>query len=172
MYNRSKDTHKTGFREVQYRWHPWQGQRVLIQCEARRSGSAVLRCVREQLNDSPALEIPEWMFDSSLCSQMKQDNLAYVSSAALLALKDLLSAVPDPIESTVVEAQHLSSSTGDADAPTIPSQSERVVFPTGEAAAVATGSTPEDDPASCQDAERASAEAPFVRQQLATGGGR
>ena len=128
-----------------------------------------LRCVREQLNDSPALEIPEWMFDSSLCSQMKQDNLAYVSSAALLALKDLLSAAPDPIESTVVEAQHLSSSTGDADVPTIPSQSERVVFPTGEAAAVATGSTPEDDPTSCQDAKRASAEAPLCPAAVGNG---
>ena len=141
-----------------------------MQCEARRSGRTVLRCVREEMDGSPALEIPEWMFDSSLCSQMKQDDLAYVSSAALLALKGLLSAATGPIESTIVEAQHRSSSSGDADAPTIPSQSERVVFPTGEAAAVATGSTPEDGPTSCQDAERASAEAPFVRQQLATGG--
>jgi hypothetical protein len=166
-----QDTHKTGHREVQYRWHPWYGRRVLVQCEALRSGSAVLRCVQEDLNGSPALEIPEWMFDSSLCSQMKQDNLAHVSSAALLALKDLLSAAPDPIESTVLEAQHHSSSSGDADAPTIPSQSERVVFPASEAAAVAPGSTSENGPPVGSDAERASAEAACV-QQRATGGGR
>jgi hypothetical protein len=110
------DTHKTVFREVQYRWHPWHGQRVLVQSEARRSSGAVLRCVREDLNSSPALEIPAWMFDSSICSQMKHHSAGYVSSAALLVLKDLLSAALVPIESTGLEAQHLSSSSGDADA--------------------------------------------------------
>jgi len=146
----------------------------VVQCEARRCGSAVLRCVQEDLNSSsPALEIPEWMFDSGHCGGMKQDSLAFVSSAALLALTVLLSPAADAIESSASEAQHLSRSSGDADAhEAIQEQPRRVIFSTGEAAGVATGSTPEDDPPFCQDAERASAEAPFVRQQSAAGGGR
>jgi hypothetical protein len=145
----------------------------LVQGEARRGGSAVLRCVREDLNRSPALEIPEWMFDSSRCSQMKQNGLAHVSSVALLALKGLLTTSPDPIESTVVEAQHLSSSSGDADAHTVTiwSPTRRAVYSTSEAAAVATGSAGEDGPPVGPDAERVSVEAVFVRQRT-TGGGR
>jgi hypothetical protein len=111
------------------------------------------------------------MFDSSRCSQMKRDDLAHVNSAVLLVLKGLLSALAHPIESTVFEAQHLSSSSGDADAHTIPSQSEGVVCPTREASAVATGGTSEDGPPTGSDAERASAGAAFF-QQRATGGGR
>jgi len=53
---------------------------------ARRGVSKVLRCVRDEVNSPPTLEIPGWMFDSSI-SRMKQDGLAYVSRAALLALK-------------------------------------------------------------------------------------
>ena len=63
-----RDTHKTGFQEIEYRWHPWHGQRVLIRGEARRSGSVVLRCVQDELKGFPSLEVPEWMFDSHLWS--------------------------------------------------------------------------------------------------------
>jgi len=86
---------------VQYRWHPWYGQQVCVQVEARRGGRAVLRCVRDELNGSPALEIPEWMFDPVICGQMRQESLAYVNSAALVALKSLMSAARDPVEPTV-----------------------------------------------------------------------
>jgi hypothetical protein len=128
--------------------------------------------VREDLNGSPALEIPAWMFDSSICSQMKQQHgLGYVSSAALLVLKDLLSAAAVPIESTGLEAQHLSSSLGDADAytVTVQSPSERVVLSSGEVAAVANGSASEDGPPTGPDAERTSAAPSFSDQ---SGGGR
>jgi hypothetical protein len=127
--------------------------------------------VREDLNSSPALEIPAWMFDSSICSQMKHHSSGYVSSAALLVLKDLLSAALVPIESTGLEAQHLSSSSGDADAypVTVQSQSGRVVLSTGEAAAVATRSASEDGPPVGADAKRTSAAPLFCDQ---SGGGR
>ena len=85
-----RDTHKTVTREVQYLWHPWCGQQVYVQAEARRGGCLVLRCVRGELNRSPALEIPEWMFDSGLCGGMKQNSVAHLSSAALLELMGLL----------------------------------------------------------------------------------
>jgi hypothetical protein len=94
--------------------------------------------VQEELNgSSPALEIPEWMFDSGHCSGMKQDSLASVSSAALRALTILLSPAVDPIESSALEAQHLYRSSGDADAQeAIQDQPRRVICSTGEAAGV------------------------------------
>jgi hypothetical protein len=94
---------------------------------------------------------------------MKHHSAGYVSSAALLVLKDLLSAALVPIESTGLEAQHLSSSSGDADAHavTLEDQSARVVFSTHEAAAVARGSASENGPSAGLDAERTSATSPF-----------
>src|SRR5258708_15042715 len=163
-------THKTGIREVQYGWGPWYGREVCVQVEARRGGRAVLRCVRDELNRSPALEIPEWMFDPVICGQMRQESLAYVNSVALVALKSLMSAARDPVEPTVIQAQHLSSSSGDADAhqaaPILP---RRVILSTGEAAAVAAGSPSEDGPSHGPDAERTSAEG-FSRQRTSGGG--
>jgi len=113
------------------------------------------------------------MFDSSLCGRTKQDGVAHVSSAALLALKGLLSATPSAIESDVVQAQHLFSSSGDADAHTVTvqNQSGRVIFSTGEATAVVAGDISKDGPPAGPDVERTSAEAAMV-QRRTTGGGR
>jgi hypothetical protein len=71
------------------------------------------------------------MFDPGICSQMKQESEAHVSSGALLALKSLLSTGPYSVESMVFEAQHLSSTSGDADAfaVTLVDQSRRAVSP-------------------------------------------
>jgi hypothetical protein len=63
------NTHKTGFREVRYRWHPWHGQGVVVRGESRRGNMVVLQCVREEVQECRTLEIPEWMFDAGrLCS--------------------------------------------------------------------------------------------------------
>lgn len=122
------------------------------------------------MNSSPALEIPEWMFDPGICSQMKQESEAHVSSVALLALKSLLSTGPYPVESMVFEAQHLSSSSGDADAfaVTLEDQSRRAVFSAHEASAVANGGPPEDGPIAGSDAERTST-APAIPGQAGDG---
>jgi hypothetical protein len=71
----------------------------------------------------------------------------------------------------VFEAQHLSSSSGDANAyaVTLEDQSRRVVFSTHEAVAVANGRAPEDGPIAGPDVERTSA-APAISGQ--TGDGR
>jgi hypothetical protein len=42
------------------------------------------------------------MFDSGVCSAMKQDRLAYVSGAALLSLGRILSSAADPIDSNII----------------------------------------------------------------------
>src|SRR2546423_1950955 len=86
-----RDTHKTAFREVEYRWHPWHGQRVLVPRGARRSGGVVLQCVRDELKGFPTMEIPEWVFDSRVCGRMKPAEFPHVNCATLSALKYLLS---------------------------------------------------------------------------------
>ena len=64
------NAHKTSLREVKYRWHPWHGKTVLVRGEACRGARVVLQCVRDELKGFPTLEIPEWMFDSCVCSRM------------------------------------------------------------------------------------------------------
>ena len=151
-----QNTHKTAFREITYRWHPWHGQRVLIRGEARRGGVVVLQCVRDELKGFPTLEIPEWMFDSHLCDQMKPAELPRVGCAALLALKHLLLAVPESSERDVVQAQHDSSSSGDADAQAVAVQdpSRRVVLSPSEAPRLTGRCAAEDGPTLSQDVER------------------
>jgi len=162
LYKRGIDTHKTGFRAIEYRWHPWHGQRVLICGEARRSGRVILRCFQDQLRGFPALEVPEWMFDSHICSRVKPAEFPCVDYATLVVLQQLLSAVTQANELTVVQAQHHSSSSGDADADTVTvqSQSGRVVLSASEAAAVATGNASEGGPPAGPDTERTSAAPP------------
>jgi hypothetical protein len=165
-----QNTHKTAFRRITYRWHPWHGQQVLVRGEARRGGAAVLKCVRDELKGFPTLEIPEWMFDSHLCGQMKPVELPRVDCAALLALKHLLSAVTETSERRVVQAQHDSSSSGDADAQAVAIQdpSRRVVLFPSEAPRVTGRSAAEDGPTLSQDVERTLA-APLHGRE--TGGG-
>lgn len=82
----------------------------------------VLRCVRDELNWSAALEIPEWMFDSAHCSQVKPEEVPHVSVNALRALRVLVTSDADRIELPAVQAQHSPSDSGGADADDIPIQ--------------------------------------------------
>jgi len=167
-----QDTHKTRIREVRYRWHPWYGQPVCVRTEARRGGSVVLRCVRDELNWLASLEIPEWMFDSGLCSEMKQESLAYVSGSALLSLRALLSSDADRIESGMVQAQHLCSDSGGADVDNVPIQSQagRAICSDDATAAGAAGSLSADASPVGPDDERTPREGTSPRR--ASGGRR
>jgi hypothetical protein len=138
-----------------YRWHPWHRQRVLIRGEAHRTGYIVLQCVRDELKGFPTLEIPEWMFDSRACGRMQPAELPHVDCAALLALQHLLSAATGPKERSVIQAQHHSSSSGDADAQadSVQNPSRQVVFSPSEAPRVASRSAAENGPTAGQDAE-------------------
>ena len=168
-----RNTHKSEQREVLYRWHPWHGERVWIQGKGQRGDQVVFRCVRDELNCFPVLEIPAWMFDLCLCSQMRQNSQAYVSSTALLELRDILSTATRPVASSIAGAQHLSGSSGDADANLIMVQptSGRVVLSTSEAAAVAAGSSAADAPPVSTDVARAPEQTAWLRKS-ASGGGR
>ncbi len=167
-----QDTHKTYIREVRYPWHPWHGEQVYVRGEARRGGMVVLRCVRDELNWSAALEIPEWMFDSGRCSEKKAGSLAYVSLSALRALRVLLSPDANHIESCGDQAQHLPRESGGADADNIPIQDPAgsAVYSTATATEASAGSLSADASLDGADDERTPGEeASFPR---ASGGGR
>lgn len=99
------------------------------------------------------------MFDSNLCAGMKQDSLAHVSIAALLALNVLLSLATDPIESSLSQAQHLSGNSGGADVKnvTIQGQTGQAVFSPGTVPPGVAGSLSTDGSVAGADDERASA---------------
>ena len=160
------NAHKTSLREVKYRWHPWHGKTVLVRGEACRGGRVVLQCVRDELKGFPTLEIPEWMFDSRVCSRMYSTAFPHVDCASLLTLKHLISAATGSSELNVVQAQHPGKS-GDADAQNVSVQnpSRGIVFSTREASRVTSRSTTEDGPTAGQDAERILAAPPFSRRE-------
>ena len=160
------NAHKTSLREVKYRWHPWHGKTVLVRGEACRGGHVVLQCVRDELKGFPTLEIPEWMFDSRVCSRMYSTAFPHVDCASLLALKHLISAATGSSELNVVQAQHPGKS-GDADAQNVSVQnpSRQIVFSTREASRVTSRSTTEDGPTAGQDAERILAAPPLPRRE-------
>ena len=80
----------------------------------------------------------------------------FVRRAALLALKYLLSAATECSHQDMVEAQHDSSSSGDADAQSVSAQapSRRVVFSSSETPRVTHRRATEDGPTLSQDVER------------------
>jgi len=141
---------------VQYRWHPWYGQRVYVRGEARRGGTEILRCVREEQQHLATLEIPKWMFDSGLCSGMKPGTQSWANLGALVALKTLLRLGADHIELSLIQEQHLSSDLGGADVGrvSIEGPAGRAVCSTGPAARVAGGSLSADAPLVGSDDER------------------
>jgi hypothetical protein len=84
------NNHKTEIREVHYRWHPWYGRQVVVRGIRHRRGGVALNCRADDDGASPVLEVPEWMFDSSVCSRVKQAGTATVDCRALQALRVLL----------------------------------------------------------------------------------
>jgi len=144
---------------------------VLVRRVSRRGESVILQCVRDELRGFPSLEIPEWMFDSNLCGRMKPAEMPRVDCSALLALKHLLYVATEGSPQGMVEAQHDSRSSGDADAQAVSTQAlpGRVVLCSSETSRVSHRSPAEDGPAVSQDAERTLA--PPLRGHD-TGGGR
>jgi hypothetical protein len=132
----------------------------------------VLRCVRDELNWAAALEIPEWMFDSGRCSQVKAEDLAHVGVSALRALSLLVTPGADRIESCEVQAQHSPSDSGGADADHIPVQGPAgpVVYSATTTTEASTGGPSADTPSFGSDDERTHRKEPSF--QGTTGGER
>lgn len=113
------------------------------------------------------------MFDSGYCQGMKSEAFAYVSVSALRAAQALLilEAEAEHLETSVVQAQHLSRDSGGADTDDIPIQSPtaRAVSSAATPTEAFTGCLSADAPLVGADDERTSPEGPCSDT---TGGGR
>ncbi len=106
--SRQRNTHSTESKEVCYPWRPWYGQCALIHESLVKSDKAVFRCSAELDGFPSALEVPQWMFDRSLCGSMRITDTPVAGCQALLELQTLLQSVGDG--SDVIEDRHHSSS--------------------------------------------------------------
>ncbi len=86
-----KNAHKTAWRDVLYRFHPWSGREVCVHAMIERAGSVVFGCTLDGSDTTRWLEIPAWMFDRAVCPP--EPCLAsepFVGVEALTALSALL----------------------------------------------------------------------------------
>jgi hypothetical protein len=80
-------------------------------------GRLVARCGLAQSHNGRSLEIPQWMFDTSVCCQMRMVPSPIASVDALRDLKSLLASSSQPSAECVLQRQHHSlSDEGGADA--------------------------------------------------------
>jgi len=110
------NTHSTESREIHYLWHPWCGRSVWIHGKVVKGGRAVYRCSLEQNHEARLFEVPQWMFESGACGQVRSAEKPAVNCAALLDLKLLLHHARSTARNLVLQAQHSSSPGGGADA--------------------------------------------------------
>ena len=91
---RQSNTHSTESRVVLYPWHPWYGRTVWVYDVRVKTQGTVVDCSLEQTCEAPARQVPQWMFDLSVCHQMHLRHSPLVSCQALVELKELLAHVP------------------------------------------------------------------------------
>jgi hypothetical protein len=139
------NTHKTETREVRYAWHPWHQRRVLVRGARKRYGATVLQCTLEE-HEFPVLELPEWMFDLSVCSYLNIAMAARVDCGSLRALKTLLESFVRADVQAVVEAQHHPFPSGGADARQTERNTDRAIQAAPPSSASSSGGQAEDDP--------------------------
>jgi hypothetical protein len=101
-------THKTECLRVQYPWHPLYTQTVIIRHKRLRRGRPTAACVPENDPERASLEIPEWMFDRALCSQMRVKEQPWVCWKALAELTFLLQQTGCVSTWSTVKHQHRS----------------------------------------------------------------
>jgi hypothetical protein len=158
--SQQSNTHSTESREVLYPWHPWFGRAVWIFARRMAYGRMVVHCGLEPRHESRGVEIPQWMFDTAVCCQMRMVQEPVASIDALRELKALRAtgspASPDPM----LQAQHDSLPKGGADAnPTEPAPRDPtciVSVEPGRAAlgTAAVGGAAADDALAGADVER------------------
>lgn len=104
--SQQQNAHITESRTVLYPWHPWYGKSVsVLGAMVKGERGALFRCA---LHDgSRPLEIPQWMFDTAICSQTSLVTRPSVDVVSLRELGMLLSAMR-PEQRVVVKGEHLS----------------------------------------------------------------
>src|SRR6266436_5932311 len=88
---RFENAHRTVFREVLYRHHPWFGRRVCVHGTVDKADDVVFRCSLDGSRADRWLEVPAWMFDRTACLDAELLTAhPFVSITALAALSALL----------------------------------------------------------------------------------
>jgi hypothetical protein len=100
------NTHSTESREVLYPWHPWFGRAVWIYARRMNHGRMVARCGLEPRHDRRSVEVPQWMFDTAVCCQMRMAQEPVTSIDALRELKALRATRSPAIPDHMLQAQH------------------------------------------------------------------
>jgi hypothetical protein len=108
-----RNTHISESQTVRYPWHPWRDRCVFIDEVIDRNGLVYFRCRVDETLHQPALEIPDWMFDSAWSTVCLIDS-PIVGWEALRSLKLVLAAASshDPV---VKEAQGFEGGTDATD---------------------------------------------------------
>ena len=104
--SQQSNTHSTESREVLYPWHPWFGRAVWIYARRMNHGRMVVHCGLEPRHESRGVEVPQWMFDTAVCCQMRmvQEPLARID--ALHELKALRATRSPASPDHMLQAQH------------------------------------------------------------------
>ncbi len=87
----------------------------MIRREIPFGHGTVFRCVRQGDEAKGGFDLPGWMFDPVVCSQLRTESKPVLSLAALLTLKNLLREAARPKGKDVLSTRH-SLIRGDADA--------------------------------------------------------
>src|SRR5215471_5914707 len=83
-------THKTDSARVVYPWHPFHGHEVIIHGERNRRGTTVFSCSIVDDQTATPVEIPVWMFDTSVCCAFRSALAGKVTAEALRSLRRTL----------------------------------------------------------------------------------
>lgn len=126
---RRVDTLNTEIREIRYPWHPWYGRQVVVFDTVRKQGMSICRCGLEPADGNRSVEVPEWMFDVSVCTHLRLMPSPMVSTEALFELKQLLSTSLLVQDDVMMQAEHSSLfNTGGADAASVDAASSATEF--------------------------------------------
>lgn len=88
--------YKTDERRVEYRWHPFVGQKVVVIEQRTVKGCVFFHCRLLELPDHASIAIPAWMFERARCVLMKTTPSPAVSWSALETLRQLISDTVSP----------------------------------------------------------------------------
>ena len=118
--SRQHNAHITESRVLLYPWHPWHGRTVLIFSSVAKNGQAVYRCGLESAQTDRPLEVPQWMFDPTVCCRVYLAASPAVRCEELLELKRLLTGAHLACDKGVLQAEHCSlPHPGGIDAPPV-----------------------------------------------------
>lgn len=114
---RQHNAHITDSRKLLYPWHPWYGRTVLIFSSISKYGHALYRCGLKSAQTERSLEVPQWMFDTAICSHIHLSAAPIVRYEQLRELRRLLTRTDAAFKNSVIQGEHCSSSiTGGIDA--------------------------------------------------------